>query len=72
MAQPTFAQEEALRVSFLTIQECLYQVAVLVKGTNWNTIWQEIRNQSSPSQILIFSYIGMETKEVSNINISKR
>jgi TonB-linked SusC/RagA family outer membrane protein len=68
MAQLTFAQERAVTgvVSDNTGMP-IPGVSVLVKGTNFGTQTDfdgKFAIKAAPSQILIFSYIGMETKEV--------
>lgn len=78
MAQLTFAQERAVTgvVSDNTGMP-IPGVSVLIKGTNSGTQTDfdgKYSLKASPSQILIFSYIGMKTQTVvaskSNVNIT--
>jgi TonB-linked SusC/RagA family outer membrane protein len=68
MAQLTFAQERA--VTGVVSDDAgmpIPGVSVLVKGTNFGTQTDfdgKFAIKASPSQILIFSYIGMKSKEV--------
>ncbi|HEY4616630.1 MAG TPA: SusC/RagA family TonB-linked outer membrane protein [Flavobacterium sp.] len=68
MAQLTFAQERAVTgVVSDNAGMPLPGVSVLVKGTNSGTQTDfdgKFAIKATPSQILIFSYIGMETQEV--------
>ncbi|MDZ4331784.1 MAG: carboxypeptidase-like regulatory domain-containing protein, partial [Flavobacterium sp.] len=68
MAQLTFAQERS--VSGVVSDNAglpIPGVSVLVKGTNSGTQTDfdgKYSIKASPSQVLVFSYIGMKTQEV--------
>jgi TonB-linked SusC/RagA family outer membrane protein len=73
MAQLTFAQERAVTgVVSDNAGMPIPGVSVLVKGTNFGTQTDfdgKFAIKAAPSQILIFSYIGMETQEVKATSI---
>jgi TonB-linked SusC/RagA family outer membrane protein len=73
MTQLTFAQERAVTgVVSDNAGMPIPGVSVLVKGTNFGTQTDfdgKFAINAAPSQILIFSYIGMETQELKAISI---
>jgi TonB-linked SusC/RagA family outer membrane protein len=73
MTQLTFAQERAVTgVVSDNAGMPIPGVSVLVKGTNFGTQTDfdgKFAIKAAPSQILIFSYIGMETQEVKATSI---
>ncbi|MGO4818642.1 SusC/RagA family TonB-linked outer membrane protein [Flavobacterium sp. W22_SRS_FP1] len=74
MAQLTFAQERAVTgVVSDNAGQPIPGVSVLIKGTNFGTQTDfdgKFAVKATPSQILIFSYIGMKTQEIKASSVS--
>jgi hypothetical protein len=71
-AQLTLRKKEQFQEPFLTMQECLYQVSVLIKGTNrtQTDFDGKFSIKASPNDVLVFSYIGMKNEELTAKSIT--
>jgi uncharacterized protein YbaA (DUF1428 family) len=72
-AQLTLRKKEQFQEPFLTMQECLYRVSVLIKGTKSGTQTDfdgKFSIKASPNDVLVFSYIGMKNEELTAKSIT--